>query len=133
MPNLEFEMKYKLKIILMVIMLVMVNSCNKYNNLTNAILGTYQSTGVQVLIISLSTNTIAISYDHDQYYIHKATMSDSYNFTFDEVDTIATDAVHFIGGGQLLNNNLQLNMSVTDTFNSQLRVVIVNFNGVKIP
>ena len=117
----------------MVVALVMVNSCNKYNNLTNAILGTYQSTGEQVLIISLSTNTIAISYDHDQYYIHKATMSDSYNFTFDEVDTIVTDAVHFIGGGQLLNNSLQLNMSVTETFNGQLRVVIVNFNGVKIP
>ena len=126
-------MKKKVKVILMVITLVAVCSCNKNDNLTNEILGTYQSTTDQVLIISLTNTTIAISYDHDLYYIHKATMSDSYNFTFDEVDTIVTDAVHYIGGGQLLNNSLQLNMSVTDTYNGQFRVVIVNFNGVRIP
>ena len=126
-------MKKKVKVILMVIALVAVCSCNKNDNLTNEILGTYQSTTDQVLIISLTNTTIAISYDHDLYYIHKATMSDSYNFTFDEVDTIVTDAVHYIGGGQLLNNSLQLNMSVTDTYNGQFRVVIVNFNGVRIP
>ena len=126
-------MKKKVKVILMVITLVAVCSCNKNDNLTNEILGTYQSTTDQVLIISLTNTTIAISYDHDLYYIHKATMSDSYNFTFDEVDTIVTDAVHYIGGGQLLNNSLQLNISVTDTYNGQFRVVIVNFNGVRIP
>jgi hypothetical protein len=126
-------MQSTIKTIFIFIALVTLTGCHKYNDLTGPILGTYQSTTGQVFIGGVTPSTFSISYNHDQYFINKATMSDASNFTFDEIDTLNSDPIHYIGGGQFQNNSLQLNMSVTDLRVSAFSVTIVNFNGVKIP
>jgi hypothetical protein len=114
-------------------LLLIFSSCSKSVDLTSGIMGMYQSSTDDLLISSASANTISIYFDHDLYIIHKATMSDASNFTFDETDSITNGTVRYIGGGWLRDNALTLNMSVTNNDSLSQSTIVVSFNGVKVP
>lgn len=114
--------------------LLAISSCSKDTNPADALAGTYRSTDSYTTTIkSREDHSIEISYFN---YGIVSQLSGSNDFAFDETDSINGAQERFIGGGQVKDNILTWQMSVTITSGSGTNnhyEHIYSFTGVRVP